>query len=251
MDPAVGGELAVPRYGLEIPQRERNPSSSTRDSSAGKIISSEDKIYEIMRERERNPSSSNGGSSASKVCDIKILPVNPEEIKILMYDRKQPALVQIVANRKRFFAMQKGQRLGAADVADYKKFLAGLTNKLNEVQPGIERKTQLLKAKQRMAKRKADCDDAVRRQQAIIEEWTRERDLMEKEYAWLLALPAYKQTQAIVKEKFKVNSSGDYYDVEEFAAEQEDLFGGSFEDLCREMGKEMESEGSGRAASRS
>ena len=155
-------------------------------------------------------------AASSAASDGKASPrrrAEEELIKIVEYDPKQPVLAQILANRKRLLAIHKGGRLGATDIADYKKFISGLAKRLKDTQPVIERRTQLLRAKAKQ--RNADCDNALRRQQAVIEEWTCEKALMEKEYAWLVSQPAYQQTQAIVKERFKQSSTGHLYDVEE------------------------------------
>ena len=137
--------------------------------------------------------------------------VGAESIKISGYDPKLPALGQILANRKALLSMHKSGGVAARDIADYKKFLSELARKLNTIQPEIERKTMLLKAR---AKR-TDNDHAVRRQQAVIEEWDQEKHLFQKELAWLVSLPAYQQTQAIVKDKFRVDGYGEFYDVDE------------------------------------
>lgn len=163
--------------------------------------------------------------------------VTTEPLKIADFDPKQPVLAQVLANRKALLTIHQSGQLAARHIADYKKFLSSFTRRLNEQQPEIERRTMRLKAKQAAQgnRHTADYEHAVRKQQAIIEQWNQEKHIFEKELAWLVALPAYQHTQAIVKNKFRVDSSGEFYDVEEFEAEQEEIFGGSFEDMCRKM----------------
>ena len=163
--------------------------------------------------------------------------VTTEPLKIADFEPKQPVLAQVLANRKALLTIHQSGQLAARHIADYKKFLSSFTRRLNEQQPEIERRTMRLKAKQAAQgnRHTADYEHAVRKQQAIIEQWNQEKHIFEKELAWLVALPAYQHTQAIVKNKFRVDSSGEFYDVEEFEAEQEEIFGGSFEDMCRKM----------------
>jgi len=225
LDPTVkAAEQAIPRLeALKRRQREERKKLNAEAASSGS-----------------NPNAGDAWSSQ---------PARAERAgieKVEMYDFQKPALPQMLANRKRLQAIHQSGRLAATDIADYKKFISGLANKLKEAQPVIERKTHLLKAK---AKQRPDeYDQALRRQQAVIDEWTQEKMLMEKEHAWLVSLPAYQQTLAIVKENFKVDSSGDMYDIEEFETEQEDLFSGSFEDMCREFEREEALGGGGSPA---
>ena len=139
-------------------------------------------------------------------------------ISILEYDPKQPVLEQVLANRKRLLHIHQDGRLAAQDIADYKKFLSGMALRLNRMREDISRKSQLLKLRRKQAekgRRAADTDGAAQRTQAAISAWNRDNKLLEREQAWLISLPAFQQTQAIAKEKFKLDSSGEFYDVEE------------------------------------
>ena len=153
------------------------------------------------------------------------------------FDPHKPLVPQVIALRKQVLELMKEGVLSADDMADYHIFLVASEAHLEKRKVHIANQWQLTQAQARAGGRKQqEHAEKLERLRAAEVRFNQEAKVHNQEKDWLRALPAYQQARylALDSGQYAFDANGKPYNVQEQQAEEEELFGLSFEEVLRQ-----------------